>query len=219
MLVRSKGLTVTAIIFGIIGTFTFSGNPILPFGDSPKQIVWAQATSSQQDIAETTETGKEWVLGTPLGSGKALPSEVIAKAVEAIQAKRAEKGVTLAELSKLTGRSPVYIAAALRGQARLHPEAAQKVAKVLGLDEEMTSVLTACPVRNQFPCTTDPLKYRLLEVIGVYGDAIRDACNELFGDGIMSAITFKLSIDKEVLEGTEYVVITMKGKWLPYKEF
>ncbi|HLE88285.1 MAG TPA: hypothetical protein VI727_11545 [Candidatus Brocadiaceae bacterium] len=69
MLVRSKGFTVTAIIFGIIGTFTFNGNPILPFGDSPKQIVWAQATSSQQDIAETAETGKEWVLGTPLGSG------------------------------------------------------------------------------------------------------------------------------------------------------
>ena len=219
MLVRSKGLSVTAIILGIIGIFTFSGNPILPFGDSPKQIVWAQATSGQQDIAETTGTGEEWVLGTPLGPGKALLPDAVSKAVDAIQTKRAEKGVTLSELSKLTGRSPVYIAAALRGQSRLHPEAAQKVAKVLGLDEEMTSVLTACPVRNQFPCTTDPLKYRLLEVIGVYGDAIRDACNELFGDGIMSAITFKLSIDKEVVEGTEYVVITMKGKWLPYKEF
>ncbi|OHB98646.1 MAG: cyanase [Planctomycetes bacterium RIFCSPLOWO2_12_38_17] len=154
-----------------------------------------------------------------MGPGKALLPDAVSKAVDAIQTKRAEKGVTLSELSKLTGRSPVYIAAALRGQSRLHPEAAQKVAKVLGLDEEMTSVLTACPVRNQFPCTTDPLKYRFLEVIGVYGDAIRDACNELFGDGIMSAITFKLSIDKEVVEGTEYVVITMKGKWLPYKEF
>lgn len=216
MLVRSKGLTVTAIILGIIGIFTFSGNSILPFGDSPKQIVWAQATTGQQDIAET---GEEWVLGTPLGPGKALVPDAVSKAVDAIQTKRAEKGVTLTELSKLTGRSPVYIAAALRGQARLHPEAAQKIAKVLGLHEEMTSVLTACPVRNQFPCTTDPLKYRLLEVVGVYGDAIRDACNELFGDGIMSAITFKLNVDKEVVEGTEYVVITMKGKWLPYKEF
>lgn len=219
MLVRSKGLSVTAIILGIIGIFTFSGNLILPFGDSTKQKVWAQATSGQQDIAETTRTGEEWVLGTPLGPGKALLPDAVSKAVDAIQTKRAEKGVTLTELSKLTGRSPVYIAAALRGQARLHPEAAQKIAKVLGLDEEMTLVLTACPVRNQFPCTTDPLKYRLLEVVGVYGDAIRDACNELFGDGIMSAITFKLNVDKEVVEGTEYVVITMKGKWLPYKEF
>jgi len=211
-----KNLKFTLLIFFIVGIFAFGKNFTL--NGQETQVTWTLA-SDNQGKTETAETKKEWILGTPLGPGIALPPELVTKAVTTIQAKRAEKGITLKHLSEITGRSPVYIAAALRGQARLHPDAAQKVAQALGLDAETASILTACPVRDQFPCTTDPLEYRLFEVIGVYGDAIRDACNELFGDGIMSAITFKLNVDKEVVDGTDYVVITLKGKWLPYKEF
>lgn len=32
---------------------------------------------------------------------------------------------------------------------------------------------TAMPLRADFPLTIDPFKYRLLEVVGVYGDALR----------------------------------------------
>jgi len=68
--------------------------------------------------------------------------------------------------------------------------------------------------------TTDPFKYRLLEIVGVYGEALRDQANEMFGDGIMSAIDF--SIDMERVTGSQgeaRVKITMNGKWLPYREF
>ena len=208
------GLKAT-LVLGVVSTFVFIGN--LSTCCAEGQAAQVQIPASQSSIQE--KSGQEWALGTPLGHGMVLPPELVTKAVATIQAKRTEKGITLAELSKLTGRSPVFIAAALRGQARLHPDAAQKVAKALELDAGTASMLTACPVRDEFPCTTDPLRYRLFEIIGVYGDAIRDACNELFGDGIMSAIAFKMNVDKEVIDGTDYVVITMKGKWLPYKEF
>lgn len=212
----TTNLKVVITILMVVGIFIFSGN--FKVDGQEMQATWT-LTSDSQIKAETLDTKKDWVLGTPLGPGNTIPPEITAKAVSIIQAKRAEKGITLKHLSEITGRSPVYIAAALRGQARLHQDAAQKVAVALGLDAETAAVLTACPIRDQFPCTTDPLKYRLFEVIGVYGDAIRDACNELFGDGIMSAITFKLNVDKEAVDGTDYVVITLKGKWLPYKEF
>ena len=39
--------------------------------------------------------------------------------------------------------------------------------------------LTACPVRTEFPLTTDPFKYRLLEIVGVYGGALRSMANEM----------------------------------------
>jgi cyanate lyase len=44
--------------------------------------------------------------------------------------------------------------------------------------------------------------------------------NEMFGDGIMSAIDFTLDVEKVTgKEGEARMKITMNGKWLPYKQF
>jgi cyanate lyase len=44
--------------------------------------------------------------------------------------------------------------------------------------------------------------------------------NEMFGDGIMSAIDFTMDMEKVTgKEGEARVKITMNGKWLPYKQF
>ena len=43
--------------------------------------------------------------------------------------------------------------------------------------------------------------------------------HEKFGDGIMSAIDFTLSIDKENDPKGDRVVVTMNGKFLPYKKW
>lgn len=40
-----------------------------------------------------------------------------------------------------------------------------------------------------------------------------------FGDGIMSAIDFRTSVDKVEEDGAERVKISLIGKWLPYKRF
>jgi cyanate lyase len=63
----------------------------------------------------------------------------------------------------------------------------------------------------------DPLIYRLYEVVGVYGDTLKEVIQEKFGDGIMSAIDFSMDVDKEESPNGDRVVITMNGKFLPYK--
>lgn len=137
-----------------------------------------------------------------------------------IKAKRLEKKVTIAEVAKTIGKSPMFVAAALNGNHRLSGEEAKKVGKLLELDKETTESLSRFPVRTDFPNTTDPFKYRLLEVIGVYGDALREMANELFGDGIMSAIDFTIDMEKVTgSQGEARCKITLNGKWLEYKTF
>ncbi len=137
-----------------------------------------------------------------------------------IKEKRLAKKLTIAEVAKAVGKNPTFVAAALNGNHKLAPEEARKVGDMLGLDAELTASLSKFPVRTDFPNTTDPFKYRLLEVIGVYGDALRDMANEMFGDGIMSAIDFTLDMEKVTgSQGEARCKITLNGKWLEYKTF
>jgi cyanate lyase len=53
----------------------------------------------------------------------------------------------------------------------------------------------------------------------VYGLPLKDVIQEKFGDGIMSAIDFTLTVDKEVAAAGDRVVVTMNGKFLPYKKW
>ena len=61
----------------------------------------------------------------------------------------------------------------------------------------MATNAAAMPLRTEFPLTTDPFKYRLMELVGVYGDALRERSNELWGDGILSAIDCKVTLEKK----------------------
>jgi len=142
------------------------------------------------------------------------------RARDVIKVKRLEKNVTIAQLAKTVGKNPTFVAAALQGNHRLTEDEAKRVAKTLELDKESTESLTKFPVRTDFPNTTDPFKYRLLEVIGVYGDALREMANEMFGDGIMSAIDFTLDMERVTgSQGEARCKITLNGKWLEYKTF
>lgn len=139
---------------------------------------------------------------------------------EIIKAKRLEKKVTIAEIAKIVGKNPTFVAAALQGNHRLTSEEARKVGAALELDKETTESLSKFPVRTDFPNTTDPFKYRLLEIIGVYGDALREMANEMFGDGIMSAIDFTIDMERVTgSQGEARCKITLNGKWLEYKTF
>ncbi len=142
------------------------------------------------------------------------------KAKDVIKAKRLEKKVTIAEVAKIVGKNPTFVAAALQGNHRLTAEEAKKVGTALDLDPGTTESLSKFPVRTDFPNTTDPFKYRLLEIVGVYGDALREMANEMFGDGIMSAIDFTIDVEKVTgSQGEARCKITLNGKWLEYKTF
>ncbi|GAC1441451.1 MAG: cyanase [Vulcanimicrobiaceae bacterium] len=127
-----------------------------------------------------------------------------------VRARRREKGLSLVAIAEAIGKSPIYVGAVLSGQAMLTAETAKKFADVLGIDESSVAPLTTPPVRN-----SDPLVYRLHELVDVYGDAIREWTFETFGDGILSAIDLKIHVERK----GERAVITLDSKFLPYREF
>jgi cyanate lyase len=138
------------------------------------------------------------------------------EALDAIRTARAARGISYDELAKSIGtKDATYLAAALHGQHRLNGEEATKLAQAVGVNIETAMVTTAMPLRTDFPLTTDPFKYRLLELVGVYGDALRDRCQELFGDGILSAIDCVVKLEKKGERG----VLTIDAKFLHYKEY
>jgi cyanate lyase len=137
-----------------------------------------------------------------------------------VKAARLEKNLTIADIAKAVGKNPTFVAAALNGNHRFTPDEAVKVGKLLDLDNEIVQFLSRFPVRTDPPNLTDPFKYRLLEIVGVYGDSLRETANEMFGDGIMSAIDFTVDMEKVTgSQGETRCKITLNGKWLEYKTF
>ena len=123
-------------------------------------------------------------------------------------------------MGKTVGKNATFVAAALNGNHRFTLDEARKVAKLLDLDPDTTQALSKFPVRTDFPNTTDPFRYRLLEIIGVYGVPLREIANEMSGDGIMSAINFTVDMEKVAgSQGEAHCKITLNGKWLKYKTF
>lgn len=135
---------------------------------------------------------------------------------------KVRKDLTFAALSDGTGLSVAFATAALLGQHALPEHAARLVAQRLDLDDDAVRLLQTIPVRGSIPggVPTDPTTYRFYEIVQVYGSTLKALVHEMFGDGIISAINFKLDIKKVPdPEGGERAVITLDGKYLPLKPF
>ncbi|GBE35129.1 cyanate hydratase [bacterium BMS3Bbin06] len=131
-----------------------------------------------------------------------------------------EKGLSFSDLGRLIGRDEVWIATVFYHQASASEEEAGKIVSALGLDPDIAETLTECPTKGLGPVVpTDPLIYRLYEIMQVYGMPIKAVVHEKFGDGIMSAIDFTLNVDREEDPKGDRVKITMSGKFLPYKKW
>ncbi|MDR9760135.1 cyanase [Rhizobium redzepovicii] len=141
---------------------------------------------------------------------------------EVILASKLKRDLTYAQITEGTGLSEAFVTAALLGQHPLTANAAKAVGKKLDLDDDAIALLQTVPVRgsigNGLP--TDPTIYRFYEIVQVYGTTLKALVHEKFGDGIISAINFKLNIEKvEDPEGGSRAVITLDGKYLPTKPF
>ncbi len=77
--------------------------------------------------------------------------------------------------------------------------------------------MVICPLAAAL--ATDPLIYRFYEIAGVYGATLKEVIQEKFGDGIMSAIDFSLEVEKIEDPKGDRVLISMNGKFLPYKSW
>jgi len=147
------------------------------------------------------------------------PRQLLAAAV--IDAK-ACKNLSWHDIAEGTGLSVVFVTAALLGQHPLPAEAAKTVAGRLDLEESAVRLLQSVPLRGSIDggIPSDPTIYRFYEMIQVYGSTLKALIHEEFGDGIISAINFKLDIKKvEDPEGGVRAVITLDGKYLPTKPF
>jgi cyanate lyase len=123
-------------------------------------------------------------------------------------------------LSEKVSLGSVFLTSACLGMNSLSKEKAEKLCEVLELSSDVAEALQEYPNKKwEQRVPTDPLIYRLYEVVGVYGETIKEIVGEKFGDGIMSAIDFSMDIDKEKNEAGDRVVITMNGKFLPYKSW
>jgi len=145
----------------------------------------------------------------------------ISEFTEVLLEAKEDKGLSFAALGKLVGRSEMWAAALLYGQAQATAEEAGKIVSKLGLEEEKEAFqyfLTSFPSKGLGPVVpTDPLIYRLYEIMQVYGHPFKAIVHEKFGDGIMSAIDFTMDVVKEKDPKGDRVKIIMSGKYLPYK--
>lgn len=97
------------------------------------------------------------------------------------------------------GRSKGWVTAGCLGQMTFDKRQAEIVSDVFGLPEEATLVLQQTPYRGSLPTAvpTDPLIYRFYELINVYGTTFKALIHEEFGGGIMSAIGFRMDMQRE----------------------
>lgn len=140
---------------------------------------------------------------------------------DAILAAKKKKGATWVEMAKLVGLSEVFVASSCLGENQLGKEEADKLVSYLGLPEEVAEALAefAHKGENAPLVPKEPLQYRFQEIIYVYGSTLKTLIEEKFGAGIMSAIDFSMDIQKQEDPKGDRVVITMNGKFLPYKKF
>ncbi|MFD7163086.1 cyanase [Streptomyces violascens] len=144
-----------------------------------------------------------------------------AVATAAVEAK-VRKDLSWQQIADAAGFSVAFVTAAVLGQHALPAESARAVAGLLGLDDDAALLLTTIPSRGSIPggIPTDPTIYRFYEMLQVYGTTLKALVHEEFGDGIISAINFKLDVKKVAdPEGGERAVITLDGKYLPTKPF
>ena len=131
------------------------------------------------------------------------------------------KGIRWADVAAKVGKSKEWTTAACLGQMAFDAPGAQAVMEIFGLPPEAGPWLREVPYKGSLPTAVpaDPLIYRFYELVSVYGTTFKALIHEEFGDGIMSAIDFKMDLLREANLAGDRVSIVMSGKFLPYKTY
>ena len=122
---------------------------------------------------------------------------------------------------QIGGMAPVMITGALLGHHKLTKPQAAAAAKLFSLTKNEQAMLNEVPLRGAgtpMP-PSDPLIYRFYELVMINGPAWKALIEEEFGDGIMSAIDFDMTIERLPDAKGDRVKIGMSGKFLPFKYY
>jgi cyanate lyase len=140
-------------------------------------------------------------------------------AADAVLAAKVRLGLTWAGLAEAIGAPLAWTTAALLGQHPMSEEQAGKAGDILELSPDVVTALRLQPTRGALESAVpvDPTIYRFYEVLQVYGPTIKELIHEQFGDGIMSAINFRLDVGRVPDPAGDRVIVTLDGKFLPYQ--
>lgn len=131
-----------------------------------------------------------------------------------------QAGLNWEEIADKIGMSPVWTHSAAMGMNAFPPEKAKLMVSVMGLPQEAESVLVESPTKIwEQAIPTDPCIYRFYEIVGVYGPTLKALIQEKFGDGIMSAIDFDMSVTRVENPKGDRVKVEMCGKYLGYNSW
>jgi cyanate lyase len=149
-----------------------------------------------------------------------LPTLGRREAAAAALAAKHRLGVPWQKIAETLDRSLVWSTSAVLGQQPLDAEQVRALGRLLHLEDEVVDALQLPPVRGaDMVDSTEPVVYRLREVIQVYGNTLAELIREEFGDGIMSAIDFELSFERREDPKGDRVRLVLDGKFLPYRVF
>jgi cyanate lyase len=124
------------------------------------------------------------------------------------------KGLTIEALGRACNLLPIRIGAVLSGQAPLEKQSQACLESQLGLSSGTLAPLLVFPVRAHAGAI-----YRLHEAVEVYGPAIQRWFNERFGDAILSAIDFNITVEEtKGSAGERRMRIIFDGKALQYSD-
>ncbi len=140
---------------------------------------------------------------------------------ELVMEAKIKKRLSWTKIAKTVGASKEWTTAALLGQMQMTKPQAEAAGKLLGLSPYAVLLLQEVPYKGSLPTAvpTDPLIYRFYELVSVYGTTFKELIHEEFGDGIMSAIDFKMDLQREADPKGDRVQIVMSGKYLQYKTY
>ena len=149
-----------------------------------------------------------------------LPTLGRREAAAAARAAKHRLQVSWATIAKTLDRSLVWSTSAVLGQQSLDADQARAVGSLLHLVDDVVDALQLPPVRGADQVDpTEPVVYRLNEVVQVYGSTLAELIREEFGDGIMSAIDFELSFERREDPKGDRVRLVLDGKFLPYRVY
>ncbi|MDT7595310.1 MAG: cyanate lyase [Pseudonocardiales bacterium] len=173
-----------------------------------------------------TPTGGTGKIGSTALGGRStvtivpLPTLGRRDAAAAALAAKHRLQVSWTTIAKALDRSLVWSTSAVLGQQPLDAVQAGAVGSLLHLDDDVVAALQLPPVRGADNVdATEPVVYRLQEVVQVYGNTLAELIREEFGDGIMSAIDFELSFERAEDPKGDRVRLVLDGKFLPYRVY
>ena len=131
-----------------------------------------------------------------------------------------QAGLTWEGIAEKIDMSPIWTHSAAMGMNAFPPDKAALMVTIMGLPQEAESVLAESPTKIwEQAVPTDPCIYRFYEIVGVYGPTLKAILQEKFGDGIMSAIDFDMSVTRVEHPKGDPVKVEMSGNFLGYNSW